>query len=171
MGYKITAEAGYLRAELSGRQTVEETHAFLLAAVREKVKHRRPCVLILVRLSTPVFQVAAHRLLESIEELATSPRCQVALVGDTRDLQMSHEYIELLARQRGLKVRSFQSEAAALQWFSTQRPDADYRQRPERRERQDRRAVDRRQAEDRRQPEERRQYDRRLGPIAPEPAP
>lgn len=171
MGYKITAEAGYLRAELSGRQTVEETHAFLLAAVREKVKHRRPCVLIAVRLSTPVFQVAAHRLLESIEELATTPQCRVALVGDTRDLQMSHEYIEFLARQRGLKVRSFQSEAVALQWFSIQRPSTNDRQRPERRERQDRRAVDRRQAEDRRQPEERRQYDRRLSPIAPEPAP
>lgn len=164
MAYKITAEAGYLRAELSGRQTVEETHAFLLAAVREKVKHRRPCVLILVRLSTPVFQVAAHRLLESIEELATTPACRVALVGDTRDLQMSHEYIELLARQRGLNVRSFQGEAAALQWFGAQRPNADRRQ--ERRERQDRR-----QAEDRRQPEERRQHDRRSITAVPEPAP
>jgi hypothetical protein len=167
MAYKITAEAGYLRAVLSGRQTVEETHAFLLAAVREKVKHRRPCVLILVRLSTPVFQVAAHRLLESIEELATTPLCRVALVGDTRDLQMSHEYIELLARQRGLNVRSFQDEAAALQWFGNQRPNAGHRQRPERRERQDRR-----QMEDRRQTEERRQqHDRRSSPIAPEPAP
>ncbi|MGH8642334.1 MAG: hypothetical protein ACRET6_11515 [Burkholderiales bacterium] len=158
MAYKITAEAGYLRAVLSGRQTVEETHAFLLAAVREKVKHRRPCVLILVRLSTPVFQVAAHRLLESIEELATTPVCRVALVGDTRDLQMSHEYIELLARQRGLNVRSFQNETAALQWFSTRHQNTDRRQ--ERRERQDRR-----------QAEERRQHDRRSTPAFPEPAP
>jgi hypothetical protein len=164
MAYKITAEAGYLRAVLSGRQTVEETHAFLLAAVREKVRHRRPCVLILVRLSTPVFQVAAHRLLESIEELVTTPQCRVALVGDTRDLQMSHEYIELLARQRGLNVRSFQGEAAALQWFSAKHPSADRRQ--ERRERQDRR-----QAEDRRRTEERRRHDRRSIPVVPEPAP
>jgi hypothetical protein len=154
MAYKITAEAGYLRAELSGRQTVEETHAFLLAAVREKVKHRRPCVLILVRLSTPVFQVAAHRLLESIEELATTPLCRVALVGDTRDLQMSHEYIELLAHQRGLNVRSFQSETAALQWFDTRRPNTDRRQRPERRQTGDRR-----------------QHDRRSSPVVAEPAP
>jgi hypothetical protein len=153
MAYKITAEAGYLRAVLSGRQTVEETHAFLLAAVREKVRHRRPCVLILVRLSTPVFQVAAHRLLESIEQLSVTPLCRVALVGDTRDLQMSHEYIELLARQRGLNVRSFQGETAALQWFDTQRPNKDRRARPERRQAGDRR-----------------QHNRRFSPIVPEPA-
>lgn len=154
MAYKITAEAGYLRAELFGRETVEETHAFLLAAVSEKVKHRRPCVLILVRLSAPVFQVAAHRLLESIEQLSTTPLCRVALVGDTRDLQMSHDYIELLAHQRGLNVRSFRSEKAALQWFDTQRPNTDRRRRPERRETGDRR-----------------QRDRRSSPIVPEPAP
>jgi hypothetical protein len=154
MAYKITAETGYLRAELSGRETVEETHAFLLAAVQEKVKHRRPCVLIVVRLSTPVFQVAAHRLLESIEDLATTPLCRVALVGDTRDLRMSHEYIELLAHQRGLNVRSFPSEMAARQWFDTQRLKTERRQRP-----------------DRRQTGDRRQHDRRSGPLVPEPAP
>ncbi|HKA39042.1 MAG TPA: hypothetical protein VKD25_04695 [Burkholderiales bacterium] len=141
MPYKITAEADYLRAVLSGRQTVEETHAFLLAAVREKVKHRRPCVLIVVRVSTPVFQVAANRLLESIADLAPTPLCRVALVGDTRDLQMSHEYIELLARQRELNVRSFRDETAALKWFKDQRRKTDRRQRSERRASWDRRRV------------------------------
>ncbi len=145
MAFRITAESGYLRAEMTDRRTVEETQAFLRAVVRENAKHRKPCVLLLIRLSKPVFQVAAHRLIEHIEEISGTPGCRIAVVGDTRDLQISHEYIELLARQRGLNVRSFRHEAAALEWLKDQRKAAD------RRQRRDRRGLwDRRQNGDRR---------------------
>ena len=120
MRYQITAEAGYLRAELFNRETVEETRAFLRAVVRENAKHRRPCVLILVRVSKPIFQVVPHRLIE---------------------------YIELLARQRRLNVRSFRDEPAALQWLKDQR-----------------------KAEDRRQRSDRREQERRASPVIPQPA-
>ena len=147
MRYQITAEAGYLRAELFNRETVEETRAFLRAVVRENAKHRRPCVLILVRVSKPIFQVVPHRLIEYIEQLSGPSASRIALVGDTRDLHMSHEYIELLARQRRLNVRSFRDEPAALQWLKDQR-----------------------KAEDRRQRIERRQHERRASPVIPQPA-
>jgi hypothetical protein len=145
MAYRITAEADYLRGELSGRETVEETQAFLGALVRERIRHACSCVLILVRRSTPVFQVAAHRLIESFEELSGQQACRIALVGDTRDLHMSHEYIELLARQLGLNVRSYRDERSALQWFGNQRPAG------ERRQRHDQRLQDRRNTRERRQ--------------------
>lgn len=146
MAFRITAGSDHLRAELTDRKTVEETQAFLRAVVRENAKHRKPCVLLLMRLSKPVFQVAAHGLIEHIEEISmTPPGCRIAVVGDTRDLQISHEYIELLAQQRNLKVRSFRNEIAALQWLKDQRKAAD------RRQRQERRGVwDRRQNGDRR---------------------
>jgi hypothetical protein len=149
MAYRITAEAGYLRGELSGRETVEETQAFLRALARERTRHARACVLILVRRSTPVFQVAAHRLMELIGELSGKPASRIALVGDTRDLHMSHEYIELLARQRGLNVRSYRDERTALQWFGSHRANG------ERRERVDQRMLDRRRTAERRRSDRR----------------
>lgn len=139
MAYRIIPRPGYLQAELFGRETVEETQAFLRAVVRENGKHQRPCVLIAVRLSKPVFQVAAHRLIEHIEELFRQGVRRIALVGDTRDLRMSHDYIELLARQRGLNVRSFAVEAAALEWLDDRGELESERRRQERRETSDRR--------------------------------
>ena len=159
MTYAITTRPGYLRAELVDRGTVEETQSFLRAVVRENSKHRRPCVLVLVRVSKPIFQVAAHRLIEYIEELSKTSARRIALVGDSRDLHMSHEYIELLARQRGLDVRSFRDEAAALQWLRSGLREEDRRQRRERRT-----------LPDRRQLSERRRLERRAGAGASQPA-
>jgi hypothetical protein len=107
--------------------------------VRENAKQRKPCVLLVVRLSQAVFQVAAHGFIEHIEEISGKPGCRIAVVGDTRDLQISHEYLELLARQRNLDVRSFRDEPAALQWLNDQRKTADRRQLHERRGHRDRR--------------------------------
>jgi len=137
--YKITAEPGYLRAELFERETVEETRAFLDAVVRNNANYRRARVLILVRASKSIFQVVAHGLMESFEELSATAPGQIALVGDTRDLRLSHEYIEVIARQHGLNVRSFRDEAAALAWLNDRRHPQDRRHQPERRQ-QERRA-------------------------------
>lgn len=157
--YRITAESGYLRAELFDRETVEETQAFLRAVVRGNAKHRRPCVLILVRVSKPIFQVVPHRLIEYIEELSATSASRIAMVGDTKDLHLSHEYIELLARQRKINVRSFRHESAALQWLKDQRNADDRRLRQERRDSQDRRRV-----------RERRERPRRASPESHRPA-
>jgi len=132
--YKITAEPGYLRAELFERETVEGTRAFLSAVVRDNANHRRSSVLILVRASKPIFQVVAHGLMDYFEELSRTSPGRIALVGDTRDLHLSHEYVELIARQHGLNVRSFRDEAAALGWLNDRRHSQDRRQQPERRQ-------------------------------------
>jgi hypothetical protein len=144
--YKITAEPGYLRAELFERETVEETRAFLDAVVRSNVNHRRSRILILVRLSKSIFQVVAHGLMECFEELSTATPGQIALVGDTRDLNLSHEYIEVIARQRGLNVRSFRDEATALAWLNDRRLPHDRRQHPERRQQERRASLEGRQS-------------------------
>jgi hypothetical protein len=144
--YKITTEPDYLRAELFERETVEETRAFLDAVVRNNANHRRSRVLILVRASKSIFQVVAHGLMECFEELAATTPSQIALVGDTRDLRLSHEYIEVIARQRGLNVRSFWDESAALAWLNDRRLQHDRRQEPERRQQERRARLQGRQA-------------------------
>lgn len=149
--YRISVEPAYLLAELLDRETERDTQEFLGAVVRANARHGRSCVLILERLSTPVFQVAAHRLLEHFYELSATGARRVGLVGDTLDLHMSHEYIELLAGQRGLNVRGFRHAAAALRWLTDRRRPEERRQRRLGRDgRQERRRQDQRRGHERR---------------------
>src|SRR6267143_698682 len=54
MGYKITLDRDVLRAELFGRETVEETKAFFQAIVSASKKNRSPYILISVRSAKPI---------------------------------------------------------------------------------------------------------------------
>jgi len=134
MGYRIALDRGVLRAELFGRETVEETNTFFRAIASASRESRSPYILISVRSSKPIFQLERHGLLEYFRELAVTPSRRIALLGDSSDLRLSHEYVELIARQHGLAVRSFLDETAAYQWFR------DARQGQERRRQQERRA-------------------------------
>lgn len=151
--YEITAEPGYLKAELSGRETVAETRAFFRAVVLENRAHRRSAILLAIRSSRPIFNVEAHGPLEFFRELALDWPCRIALVGDSRELRLSNEYVALRARQGGVNVQSFADEAAALRWLADRRRGRDRRQRREPRPRQEqRRQMDRRERERRANP-------------------
>jgi len=132
MGYRIALDRGVLRAELFGRETVEETKAFFDAVLRASRESRCPRILISVCSSTPVFQLERHGLIEYFRELADTSR-RIALLGDSRDLRLSHEYVELIAGQHGLNVRSFLDEAAAHRWFEDPRRERGRRRPLERR--------------------------------------
>jgi hypothetical protein len=149
MAYRITAEEGYLKARLIGRETVEETRVLLRAIVSAIRKHNCTVVLLDVRSSRPLFNIAQHGLLECLSEMANNRAFKFALLGDTRDLRISHEYFALLAQQKGLNVRSFLDDATALQWFRLderreKRELSDRRRREERRFREERRRAERR---------------------------
>ena len=132
MGYRITLDRGVLRAELFGRETIEETKTFFQAVLRASRDTRCPRILISIRSSKPVFQLERHGLIEYFRELAeTSPR--IALLGDSRDLRFSHEYVELIAGLRGLNVRSFPDETTAYRWFEDPRRERERRRPLERR--------------------------------------
>ena len=150
MAYRITVEQNFFRAELVDRETVEETKDFLRTVARHSTRHSS--VLIQVRSSKPIFQVEHHGLIDSFREIARSPSHRIALLADALDLHASHEYIELIARQHGLNVRSFRSEAEALEWFK-ERPRAPelLKQQPQGEEEERRRLPDRREQENRRQ--------------------
>src|SRR5467141_2092352 len=156
MGYKITLDRDVLRAELFGRETVEETKTFFRAIVSASKKNRSPYILISVRSSKPIFRLARHGLLEYFRELAVTPSRRIALLGDSSDLRLSHEYIELIARQHGLKVRSFPDETAAYQWFRDPRQGQERRRKQERRARQVPRALQERRAGQQRRARQRR---------------
>lgn len=126
MRYSIENREGYLLAALFGRDTAEEMREFLLAVHAACRKHDTPKILISVRRSRAVFKPEDYGLSGYANELVT-PACQIALVGDTDEVNSANEYIELVARQQGINVRAFRDERAARRWLSgTARPARRY---------------------------------------------
>ena len=158
MQYKIAMESGFLRADLLERETAEETRRFLRAVVFESIRHRCPRVLVHVRSSKTLFTVERYGVLESFKRLASDPAHRIALVGDTVEMGMSHDYVALLARQQGITLRNFQNEPQAIEWVR------DRRQPEERRHQSEQTAG---------APLERRQNQRRKPPAdgSPDPTP
>jgi len=117
MLYKITIEPDHLRAELFNRETMEETRAFLQIVASAALKHTRSSVLMSVRSSNPVFTVERSGFLAYFKKLSENPEHRIALLGDSEELGISHQYVELIGRQHGVNVQSFRDEAAALNWI------------------------------------------------------
>lgn len=119
MQFTIEKRAGYLKAEMLERDTAEETKQFVMAIGAELKKGGTPRVLISTRRSRPLYKVESWDLSSALEQLvALKERLRVAFVSDSRELALSHEYIELLARQRGLAFRTFANEPAAIAWLT-----------------------------------------------------
>ena len=116
MLYKITIEPDHLKAELFNRETTEETRVFLQIVASSALKHARSGILISVRSSNPVFTVERSGFLVYFKKVAENPEHRIGLLGDSEELGISHQYVELIGRQHGLNVQSFRDEAAALQW-------------------------------------------------------
>ncbi len=145
MRYEITVAPDYLKADLFDRETAGETREFLDAVSAEARKHGRLQVLISVHTSRVIFKVEQYGILDYFKELGGLPKkYRIALTGDSEVIRISHEYIESLARQHSLNVRSFQSEQAALNWLRDRRWLPDRRERQERFEGQERRRRQRR---------------------------
>jgi hypothetical protein len=120
MLYKITIEPGYLKAELFNRETMGQTREFLQLVAEAAMKHLRSRVLISVRSSNPVFTVERSGFLAYFRKLGADPTHKIALLGDSEELGISHQYIELIAQQHGVRVKSFRDEASALRWFESE---------------------------------------------------
>lgn len=138
MYYEIIPETGYLRARLFGRESVEETREFIRVVVQANHEHQRAAILIDIRASRPIFHSEPNGIFDYFKRLAGGSSWRIALLGDNAELRLSHEYLALLARQRGMTVWSFQKEAAALRWMSNRRHRDERRQRTDRRERMQR---------------------------------
>jgi hypothetical protein len=117
MRYAIEPVDGCLRAELVGRETVDETREFLTALAHKASAGGFTRVLVIVRDSRTIFQVEKYGLSDWFRQLAVNPQVRVALLADTSELRSAHDYIQMLARQQRANVRAFPDEAAALDWL------------------------------------------------------
>ena len=127
MRYTIENRDGYLHAAVYGRDTAEQMREFLLAVHAACRSHDTPKILISVRQSRAVFRAQDYGLSGYANDLVT-PACQIALVGDTDEVNSANEYIEVVARQQGVNVRAFRDEQAARRWLQGDaRPARRYR--------------------------------------------
>jgi len=113
----IEVGPAYIRAVMVGRTTAEETRRFAhaqLAALKESGLRK---LLVSVSSSRPVFKVQGWNLSSVLDEMVAMEGLKVALVSDTRELALSHQYVELLARQRGLAFKTFGDEQAGVEWL------------------------------------------------------
>ena len=136
---EITVGPSYLKADLFNRQTAEEARDALAAIAAEARKHACSQILISVHASRPLFKVEQYGLPDYFKGLGEIMKCRIALTGDSDELRLSQQYIELLARRNGVNVRSFPNEEAALSWFRDRRWSLDRRLRQEPWEGQERR--------------------------------
>jgi hypothetical protein len=114
--HRISAEPGYLKAELFGRQTADETRRFLEALHGAALEHRRARILVCVRNSKPIFTVERYGISRYLD-IAFKSAYKIALMGDTPELRIAHQYIAMLAVMRGVDLRTFQDEIVAIEWL------------------------------------------------------
>lgn len=106
-----------LRAELVGRRTPAQTEEFLRVLLGKMEELRSNRVLICVRSSYAVFQVDQYHISQYFDWLLAHPAVRVALVADSSEIHTAHEYVELLARQRGVNLRAYTKEEDAIHWL------------------------------------------------------
>src|SRR5262245_9561034 len=126
--HRVTVAAGYIRAELFNRQTLEETQKFLDATVAAATRHGCPQLLICIRNSKPLFAVERYGF-SAYLETARKMGYKIALVGSTRELRIAHQYYATLAQLRGVNLRAFPDEPDAVAWLTS---DEDSSPSPER---------------------------------------
>jgi len=117
MRYQFSMVQECLRAEMVGRETVEETQEFIAAIADEARKVSSTRILICVRRSRPIFRVEQYRISEQFRALAANPAVRVALIADTDEIRAAHGYIEVLAQQQNANVRAFRDEPSAIEWL------------------------------------------------------
>jgi hypothetical protein len=114
--HRISPEPGYLKAELFGRQTADETRKFLEVLHAAALEHRRARILVCVRNSKPIFTVERYGISRYLD-IAFESAYKIALMGDTPELRIAHQYIAMLAVMRGVDLRTFQDEIVAIEWL------------------------------------------------------
>ena len=110
-----------LRVDVRERETAEETREIAEKTFAEREKHDALSILMVVRESRPIFKVEEYGLSGIFARLAAVPGLRLAVVADDLTLHSAHQYVELLAGQRGLAYRAFRGEKEALAWLKPRR--------------------------------------------------
>lgn len=121
MQLKFELLADVLRVEIRDREAAAETREAVEKTLAEREKHGALSLLIVVRNSRAIFKVEEYGLSQHLAVAAAIPGLRAATVTDDATLYTAHQYLELIARQRGVALRAFRTEAEALAWLRSPR--------------------------------------------------
>lgn len=116
MRYEIVPEPQFVRATLFNRRTAEETREFLSALAAECIRLQCFNILVSVRASKPIFTLERYGF-SSFIQIALRHSAKLAVLTDNPEMRIAHEYAVMLARLRGVNVRTFREEGVAVAWL------------------------------------------------------
>ncbi|HYD58688.1 MAG TPA: hypothetical protein VEB41_17420 [Burkholderiales bacterium] len=118
MEVSIQHADGIVRVEIRNRESADETRAVAEATFAEIERSGARAALMRIRDSRPIFKVESYGLSGILERIAAYDGLRVAVVADDAELHAAHQYVEVLARQRGVPYRAFRTEEEALAWLT-----------------------------------------------------
>jgi hypothetical protein len=121
VNYRMADMGGYLRADLLQRETAAESAQFLEILKEAALKHPSRRVLICVHSPRAIFKVEKYGASAFLQDLAAEPAGRVALVAKHFEVRLTQQYLEVLARLKKARLRSFANETAAVRWLSESR--------------------------------------------------
>lgn len=117
MQVTIEPRAGYLKVIVRRRESVEDNRSITSTIIEAAKAHERDRLLLVGEQSDPIYRVHQYDLEGWFRQLRELGVRRVALVSDSAELFASHQYIELIAAQRGAPLRAFRDEKRALGWL------------------------------------------------------
>ena len=118
MDIEISTRKGYLHVAVSDRKGIPEAKDALQRIIDAIATSDQRRLLLSVRQSEAIFNIAEYGLLDALTRLAGVPGLRVALVADSDELLVSYRYVEALASERRLVAKAFRHEEHALAWLT-----------------------------------------------------
>lgn len=123
MPYRISIEreATVLRAVVKGSRVEERAVTNALAFWEQVADHLRESrldrVLVIWEIAESLATLSAWKIVEALPDIPVSRRSRFAIVIPDDESRVSNEFAAELARNRGYRVRVFESEDPARAWL------------------------------------------------------
>jgi hypothetical protein len=117
MQYNIDSDQEFLRVTVSGRSEDRAPSELCAAILGECNKLGRVRVLIELDQKAPLSPGVQYELVNRLPEIGFTHRHRIALVHRMPAMQEANEFLNLLARNRGVNLRNFPSVANAEAWL------------------------------------------------------
>lgn len=117
MEYAITADEEFLRVKVSGRDTDRPPSEVCEAVLSESRKRGRNRILIELDQKSPLSATSQYQLISRLPDLGFTPEHRIALVHRTAEMQNANEFINVVADNRGMRVRNFPDLEDAEAWL------------------------------------------------------
>ena len=117
MQFTIEADDEFLRVKVSGRADDRPPSEVCAAVLAESRKRGRSRILIELDQQFPLSPTSQFALVTRLPELGFTPNERIALVHRTREMQDANHFINLVARNHGVMVRTFPGVEHAVAWL------------------------------------------------------